>query len=205
MQPHAIRRSAVTILSLASLAVHSTAPAGRTQDPVGESASRPSAPRFPDVRSPADSELPVAPVWSRVYVKDASTRFAAQHALREASTRLLDSKCQGVVSEFRDERGRPLTDKLSALGMTAQGFLELVIFQDAGERLGKCDRQGTLAFTTPGDRIVYLCGRAFERAWRRNPDEAQNTMIHEMLHALGLGENPPSPREISYRIRQLCF
>jgi hypothetical protein len=158
-----------------------------------------------DVRLPTDTGLPVAPAGSRVYIKDASTRFAAQHALREASTRLLASKCQAVVSEFRDERGRPLTDKLSALGMTAQAFLDVVIFQDAGERLGKCERQGTLAFTTPGDRIVYLCGRQFERAWRRNPDEAQNTIIHEMLHALGLGENPPSPREIGYRIQQLCF
>jgi hypothetical protein len=98
-----------------------------------------------------------------------------------------------------------LTDKLSELGMTAKEFLNVVIFKDTEERLGKCDRQGTLAFTTPGDRIVYLCGRASERAWRRNPDDAQNTLIHEMLHALGLSENPPSPREIRYRIQQLCF
>lgn len=204
MRHHAIRRGAVTILSLASLAVHSTTLARQTQDPAEEGRSRRTTSPGTDAKLP-NTGLPVAPAWSRVYVKDASTRFAAQHALREASTRLLDSKCQAVVSEFRDERGRPLTDRLSALGMTAQGFLDVVIFQDAGERLGKCERQGTLAFTTPGDRIVYLCGRQFERAWRRNPDEAQNTMIHEMLHALGLGENPPSPREIGYRIQQLCF
>src|SRR5688500_13905916 len=102
MRPHAIRRTAVTILSLAGLAVHSPAPAGWTQDPAGESASQPSAPRSADVRSPADRERSVEPAWSRVYVKDASTRFAAQHALRAASTRLQDSKCQDVVSEFRD-------------------------------------------------------------------------------------------------------
>ena len=191
------------ILSLASLAA--PAPAGRPRHATGEGASRQSAHRSDDARLPADGKVPVEPGRSRVYVKDASTRFAAQHALREASIRLLDSKCQAVVSGFRDERGRPLTDKLSELGMTAQAFLNVVIFQDAGERLGKCDRQGTLAFTTPGDRIVYLCGRAFERAWRGNPHEAQNTLIHEMLHTLGLGENPPSPREIRHRIQQLCF
>ena len=36
------------------------------------------------------------------------------------------------------------------------------------------------------------------------PGSVQVTIIHEMLHSLGLGENPPSPQEISFRILKLC-
>ena len=61
-----------------------------------------------------------------------------------------------------------------------------------------------LAFTTRNSRVVYLCGRVFERAERRDPRELQVTIIHEMLHSLGLGENPPSPRDINFRILRLC-
>ena len=61
------------------------------------------------------------------------------------------------------------------------------------------------AFTAQGSRVVYLCGRDFERAWRRDVAEVQATVIHELLHSLGLGENPPSPRAINNRIQQLCW
>jgi hypothetical protein len=50
-----------------------------------------------------------------------------------------------------------------------------------------------------------VCGRDFERAWKRNPREVQATIIHEMLHSLGLGENPPAPRDITDRVQQLCW
>jgi hypothetical protein len=29
-------------------------------------------------------------------------------------------------------------------------------------------------------------------------------IIHEMLHTLGLGENPPSSREITQRVTERC-
>ena len=53
--------------------------------------------------------------------------------------------------------------------------------------------------------VVYLCGRDFERAWRRDAREVQATIIHELLHSLGLGENPPSPRQITRRVQHLCW
>jgi len=31
-----------------------------------------------------------------------------------------------------------------------------------------------------------------------------NWIIHEMLHTLGLGENPPSSREITQRVNERC-
>jgi hypothetical protein len=33
---------------------------------------------------------------------------------------------------------------------------------------------------------------------------AEAMVIHEMLHTLGLGENPPSTFEITERVRQRC-
>jgi hypothetical protein len=34
---------------------------------------------------------------------------------------------------------------------------------------------------------------------------AESAIIHEFLHTLGLGEDPPSSREISSRVMRQCF
>ena len=113
-------------------------------------------------------------------------------------------RCRTVFSEFLDRRGRPLSDKLDELGVTGEAYLGLVVFLD-DPLSGRCADHGTLAFTTCGSRVVYLCGREFERAWRRDAAQAQTAIIHEVLHSLGLGENPPSPRHISHRVMALCW
>ena len=58
---------------------------------------------------------------------------------------------------------------------------------------------------TVGSRLVFVCGRDFARAWKKAPREIAATVIHEMLHSLGLGENPPTPREITYRVEKACW
>ena len=35
--------------------------------------------------------------------------------------------------------------------------------------------------------------------------EGRATIIHEVLHSLGLGENPPKPPYITYRVKTLCW
>ena len=147
----------------------------------------------------ASTDLP----WTRVYIDDAFTGDAARRALRGAARRLAKPSCQLIFSEFQDGRGQPLSDRLVELGSSPQDYLRLVIFHDAGGS-PQCGKPGVLAFTIRNSRIVYLCGRDFERAERRDPREMQVTIIHEMLHSLGLGENPPSPRDISFRILKLC-
>ena len=149
-------------------------------------------------------EAPSDPsAWPRVVIEDPYTRHAARRALTGALEWLARPQCQSVLSEFQDLRGKPLGEKLGDLGVTAERYLGMIQFRDAGER-GMCATQGILAVTTPGSRLVHLCGRDFERAWRRGASAATVTMIHEMLHSLGLGENPPSPIYISHRIQQLC-
>ena len=38
----------------------------------------------------------------------------------------------------------------------------------------------------------------------RNPREAEAMIIHELLHTLGLGENPPTSIEITRRVESRC-
>ena len=52
--------------------------------------------------------------------------------------------------------------------------------------------------------MVYVCGRAFKDLAERNPERAQAIVIHEALHTLGLGENPPSSAEITARVLARC-
>lgn len=113
-------------------------------------------------------------------------------------------RCQALFAEFKDERQRPLTDKLGELETDPQGYLRLALFLD-GAQFPTCQRHGILAFTARGSRVIYLCGRDFERAWRRDSREVQATIIHELLHSVGLGENPPAARHISDRVQRLCW
>jgi hypothetical protein len=142
--------------------------------------------------------------WSRVYIHDAYVRDAVVRSLDGASEWLEAPKCQSLLSEFADRHGRPLQERLATLNMTLAGYLSVLIFED-GEARPQCERPSVLAFTAAGDRIVRVCGRSFAKAWQREPLEGRATIIHELLHSLGLGENPPSPRAITYRVKQLCW
>lgn len=160
----------------------------------------------PTVASSARPNGPTAPAveWPHVIIKDVYTRDAAKRSLSRAHAWLAKPACQSLFSEFHDERGLPLTEKLRDLSATPQSYLQLVYFLD-GEQSRACNIDRVLAFTEPGSRVVYLCGRYFERASRRDAREVQATIIHEVLHSLGLGENPPSPGYITDRVRSLCW
>ncbi len=142
--------------------------------------------------------------WPNIHVEDVYTRDAATRALEGASRWLARPKCQTLFLEFKDERNLPLTARLGELDTDPEGYLRMVLFLD-GAQSATCGRHGVLAFTAQGSRVVYLCGRDFERASRRDVAEVQATVIHELLHSLGLGENPPPARAITHRIQQLCW
>ena len=61
-----------------------------------------------------------------------------------------------------------------------------------------------MALTTPGSRVVRVCGRRFWEAQARNPERAELVVLHEALHTLGLGENPPDSLEITRRVGARC-
>jgi TolB-like protein/DNA-binding winged helix-turn-helix (wHTH) protein/Tfp pilus assembly protein PilF len=70
-----------------------------------------------------------------------------------------------------------------------------------GSARESCTAGLTYAFTTPGSRVIFVCGPQFMRAF---PTLAEEVVIHEVLHSLGLGENPPSSREITAQVRERC-
>ena len=142
--------------------------------------------------------------WSRVYIDDAYVRDAVVRSLDGATEWLKARKCQSLLSEFADQHGRPLQERLATLNMTLAGYLSVLVFED-GESHPQCERPSVLAYTAAGSRVVRVCGRSFSRAWQREPLEGRATIIHELLHSLGLGEHPPEPRFITYRVKQLCW
>jgi hypothetical protein len=119
-----------------------------------------------------------------------------------AARRLGEPECGGLLTEFTDERGRPLEQRLVEPGIAREAYLGYVVFVD-GRNTRACQRSHVLAVTNPGGRVVALCP-SFVRVVREDRGLAQAILIHEMLHTLGLGENPPSSCEINRRIFERC-
>lgn len=153
--------------------------------------------------SPAFSEARSQAVWPRVYIEDAHTAAVVRHALGGAARRLRKGGCQLVFSDFLDGQGRPLHARLQELEQTGPGYLPLVVFLD-GSEMPQCRNGSAFAFTSQGRRIVYICARRFERAWSESPNQAEVVLIHEALHTLGLGENPPTSLAITHQVRRRC-
>ena len=126
---------------------------------------------------------------------DRWTRLAVHTAIGGAFRRLASPECRQVLSDFSDGNGTTLQENLEATGRTAQDYLGALRYAN-GAGQGPCRRAETLAFTSPGRRIVYVCGafRAKFLALRvAERQELDMALIHEMLHTLGLRENPPRP------------
>jgi hypothetical protein len=122
-------------------------------------------------------------------------------ALDGATRKLTLPGCQQLLDEFEDVSGRPLRAVLEASGVSAPQYLGGVFFYDAPPAV--C-RTGALAVTTPGSRAILVCGSRFVAQVRTNPRHAEAILIHEALHSLGLGENPPSSDYITERVRARC-
>ena len=122
---------------------------------------------------------------------------------RARAVALLESgECRKVFSDFADEDGRTLQEKLDTLGLTPTEYLGTVHFLN-GELQPLC-RRSTVHMTTSGkSRYVYVCPQ-FLRLQDRRPELAPVLVIHEALHTLGLGENPPTSMEITGRIFERC-
>jgi hypothetical protein len=61
-----------------------------------------------------------------------------------------------------------------------------------------------LAVTTVGSRVIYLCSARFRAVAEKNGAYVEAAIIHEALHALGLGENPPTSELITERVLARC-
>ncbi len=145
---------------------------------------------------------PEGNTWPRVAIGTSRTGRSVQWALQGASDWLADPRCRALFSEFRDERGVPLASQLAPMGVDEPGYLRLVLFRDGADTT-QCNRDKTVLFTSRGGRVVFVC-RKFHATWQDDPDHAKALLIHEALHTLGLGENPPTSQEITRRVRTAC-
>jgi hypothetical protein len=149
----------------------------------------------------ADNAPEVAPFRVRVPFNDVAQ--AVKRALAGADRRLAEPGCREVLLDFRDASARTLKDVLDGQDVSARGYLRWIVFSD-GRGLEACKSKATLAVTEPGSRVVFICPDAFVEAVSGNPERAEAAMIHEMLHTLGLGENPPRSSEITDRVLSRC-
>ena len=127
-----------------------------------------------------------------------------------AAARLDDPECGKLLTDFRDRVGRTLGSNLQALGVSPSQYLLQLSFLD-GSSLPACQTSAVIMSVTPGVPRVFVCpagvGRPNARLSQIEFESglmAEAMVIHEMLHTLGLGENPPSTFEITERVRQRC-
>ena len=108
-----------------------------------------------------------------------------------------------MFRQFRDASGRTLQEVLDERGETPEDHLALIRFVRDPDG-GRCGEYGVLATTTPGGSVVRVCGARFAALARRDFAELAVVVLHEELHSLGLGENPPTSRQISSRVEMSC-
>ena len=137
----------------------------------------------------------------------AGTRLATHPfvrlAFRFAAEKVEDPRCRAIYAEFTDAAGRPLDRRLEKLGMSPREHLAGLALED-GDADQLCHDANILAFTSLLSRTVHVCTSRFVRAMQKSPAFAAATVLHEHLHTLGLGENPPRPEEITERVLARC-
>ena len=143
------------------------------------------------------------PADPRVFMGRATEAAVVRQAIRAAARRLADGRCQQIFSDFKDASGRTLREQLDRLEQTGPSYLGLIHFGDGGG-MRRCSESDVLAVTAPGSRVVFICGSQFQRAYEKNPSQVEAIVIHEALHSLGLGENPPTSDAITAQVMSRC-
>ena len=128
---------------------------------------------------------------------------AVERAVEGARRRLESAECRRIFSDFADASGVPLQRRLDTMGLDAGDYLGRIVFTD-GFAHRACHGGDTLALTSPGSRVVYVCGGRFANAQARRATHAEVVVLHEALHTLGLGENPPDSLTITRRVAARC-
>ena len=127
--------------------------------------------------------------------------FWVKESVQGAARRLRDPECVRIFSDFVDHDGHPLSEKLHNLDVSPDEYLLKSVWFLDGTRESPCDPLlRRTAITQVGSHVVFICPARFLEA----SQEREFTIIHEMLHSLGLGENPPSSREITDRVIARC-
>jgi hypothetical protein len=134
---------------------------------------------------------------------DGETRTAVQRAVEGATARLSRPGCRDLFADLTDEVGERLSTKLQKSGRSPAEAFALLRFVDDGAA-PQCRAAKTLAFTQAGSPVIRVCGRQFRNRFAQNRTTTEMIVIHEFLHALGLGENPPTSEAITNLVAARC-
>ena len=136
-------------------------------------------------------------------------RGVVERVRTRAAARLEQPECGKVLTDFTDRAGRTLESNLRPLGVSPSEYLRQISFVD-GSPLPTCRNAAVMMAVIPGVPRVFVCpagGQVTSRLSRiefQSGSLAEAMVIHEMLHTLGLGENPPTTLEITERVRARC-
>ena len=111
-------------------------------------------------------------------------------ARENAARWLQDPECRRVFSDFHDAHGRTIEEKLEAWALDPAEYVRSLPFVDGlGE--SRCHAGKVMLASGVNVPRVFVCP-GFAKVHRDEPRFATSLVIHEVLHTLGLGENPPS-------------
>ncbi len=130
-------------------------------------------------------------------------RGTVRRAVDLALAALTFEDCQRVYSDFQLPEGDTPQGRLDGLGMGPGDFLETLVFAD-GNPKRECRTGAAVLVTTPGTGLIFVCP-GFAEFQLRNARASASLVIHESLHALGLGENPPTSQAITRRVERRCW
>jgi len=153
------------------------------------------APATPAAPAPASGDgLPPFPMFTAGMVK---------RSLARALVELEAADCQALFRDFSDRDGRTLETKLRLQGTSPGQHLRRLRWLN-GIRQPRCQDPAVLLVTRVGEERIYVCPQQFTALAEREPTKAAGLMLHEQLHALGLGEDPPTSAEISHQVWSRC-
>jgi len=141
---------------------------------------------------------------AHIYLQDAVARFVVERAVGGAARRLRRADCLRILNDFPEFSDTQLWTNLRSSQLAAGDFVIARMWFVDGADDQRCRRvDGPAAFTAAGNPVIHICGERFA-AMLPHPIAAEVLIVHEFLHTLGLGENPPSSGEITRRVRKRC-
>ena len=129
-------------------------------------------------------------------------RMTVTRALHGAMRRLSTPECQRLFEDFTDQSGRALVTNLAATE-SAANVLAALYFVDGDDTVQCRTDRIVAAFTTPGSHVIHVCGQRFNQ-FTVMSRSGEILLIHELLHSLGLGENPPTSARITAAVMNRC-
>lgn len=140
-----------------------------------------------------------------VHLPDPVARGSVVRAVLGAAVRLGRPGCLQILTDFDDIADPRLQAAIEASERTAAEYLvERIWFVD-GDDTPQCrNHPATVAYTAVGAHVIRICGARFAERFTRETTAAEVLIIHELLHTLGLGEDPPTSADITKQVTKRC-